>query len=135
MAAIAHRVAEHVQENTSFNKDAAAILNNSALVQVYSKVSARGDQWTLNKFTSKWPGSAVTTVEFSAGKNYYSTGIKGNFTFAVDPPKKKKSSNTQEPAPVVKMKDPEASMSADKITRPGRRAEPRDKDTTPRQKR
>ena len=135
MASIAHRVAEHVQENTSFNKDAAAILNNSALVQVYSKVSARGDQWTLNKFTSKWPGSAVTTVEFSASKNYYSTDIKGNFTFAVDPPKKKKGGNTAEPAPVVKMKDPEASMSADKITRPGRRAEPRDKDTTPRQKR
>jgi hypothetical protein len=102
MAAIAHSVAEHVRENTSFNKDAAAILNNSALVQVYSKVTARGDQWTLNKFTSKWPGSAVTTVEFSADKGYYSTGINGNFTFAVDPPKKSKGSNSEQPAPVAK---------------------------------
>jgi hypothetical protein len=135
MAAIAHRVAKHVRENTSFNKDAAAILNNSALVQVYSKVTARGDQWTLNKFTSKWPGSAVTTVEFSADKGYYSTDIKGNFTFAVDPPKKSKGGDIAEPAPAVKIKDPEASMGADKITRPGRRAEPRDKESTPRQKR
>jgi hypothetical protein len=135
MAAIAHRVAEHVQENTSFNKDAAAILNNSALVQVYTTVSARGDQWTLNTFVGNWPGSAVTTVEFSADKGYYSTDIKGNFTFAVDPPKKKKGGTAAEPAPVIKMKDPGDSMSADKVTRPGRRAEPRDKDTTPRQKR
>ena len=135
MAAIAHSVAEHVRKNTSFGKDAAAILNNSALVQVYSKVTARGDQWTLNKFTSKWPGSAVTTVEFSASKNYSSTEIKGNFTFVVDPPKKSKAGAGLVSAPAVKLKDPDASMSADKIARPGRRAEPRDNDSTPRQKR
>jgi hypothetical protein len=124
-----------VREHTSFNKDAAAILNNSALVQVYSKATARGNQWTLNKFTSKWPGSAVTTVEFSADKGYYSTDIKGNFTFAVDPPKKSKGGDVAEPAPAVKIKDPEDSMGADKFTRPGRRAELRDKESTTRQKR
>ena len=37
--------------------------------------------------------------------------------------------------PETKLKDPGASMSADKITRPGRKAVSRDKDTTPRQKR
>jgi hypothetical protein len=135
MAAIAHRVADHVQNNTSFNKDAAAILNNSALIQVYTTVTQNKDQWTLNKFVGNWPGSAVTTVEFSADKNYYSSGIKGNFTFAVDPPKKKKGGSNETPATVVKLKDPGKSMSADKVTRPGRRAELRDKDTTPRQKR
>jgi hypothetical protein len=135
IAAVAHKVADHINEHTSFKKDAALILNHSALVQVYSRVTFQGKQWTLQKFTSKWPGSAISEVEFDAGKNYMSTQIKGNFTFKVDPPKGKKGQQSSEPAPKKKLKDPEASMSADKITRPGRSVEPRSKDSTPRQKR
>jgi hypothetical protein len=136
IAAIAHRVAEHVNEHTSFKKDAALILNHSALVQVYSKVTFQGKQWTLQKFGSKWPGSAVSEIALDAGKNYMSTQIKGNFTFVVDPPKKgTKDSGSAVSTSKVKLKDPGASMSADKVTRPGRKAVSRDKDTTPRQKR
>jgi hypothetical protein len=135
MAVIAHKVAEHINSHTGFSKDASLILNHSALIQVYSKVTANGQEWTLQKFNSKWPGSAVSAVVLDASKNYMSTQIKGNFTFVVDPTKKSKGSSSQEPGPLVKMKDPEASMSADRITRPGRRAKPRDKDTAPRQKR
>jgi hypothetical protein len=135
MAAVAHKVADHVNEHTSFKKDAALIMNHSALIQVYSKVTFQGKQWTLQKFSSKWPGSAISEIVLDASKNYMSTQIKGNFTFMVDPPKNKKGQETAELAPKKKLKDPEASMSSDKITRPGRRAEPRDKDSTPRQKR
>ena len=88
LASLAHEVANHVNNHTSFTKDAALILNNSALVQVYTKVSARGQQWTLEKFTSKWPGSSVSAIALSAAKNYMSTSVKGKFTFVVNPVKK-----------------------------------------------
>jgi hypothetical protein len=90
IAAVAHKVANYINKHTNFGRDAAMILNNSALLQVYSKVTFQGKQWKLNKFNTKWPGSAVTTVAIDAGKNYYSTGIKGNFTFIIDPKKKDK---------------------------------------------
>ena len=88
MASLAFEVADHVNNNTSFSKDAAVILNNSALVQVYTKVSARGQQWTLQKFGSKWPGSLISQINLDPVKAYYSTGIKQKFTFTVNPVKK-----------------------------------------------
>jgi len=114
-AAVAHKVADYVNESTNFKHDAALILNHSALVQVYSKVTFQGKQWTLHKFTSKWPGSAISEIEFDAGKNYYSTGIKGNFTFVVDPTKKSKGKDAQG-IPAAKPKAAGASMSADKTS-------------------
>ena len=88
LASVAFKVADHVNNKTSFGKDAAVILNNSALVQVYTKVSARGQQWTLQKFTSKWPGSLISDISLDPSKGYYSTGIKQKFTFSVNPTKK-----------------------------------------------
>jgi hypothetical protein len=88
MASIAFEVADHVNNNTKFDKDASIILNNSALVQVYTKVSARGQQWTLQKFSSKWPGSLISAIALNPDKSYYSTGIKQKFTFTVNPSKK-----------------------------------------------
>lgn len=88
MASVAFRVADYVNNKTSFSKDAAIILNNSAMVQVYTKVSARGQQWTLQKFTSRWPGSLISEIALDPAKGYYSTGIKQKFTFTVNPVKK-----------------------------------------------
>jgi hypothetical protein len=85
LASVAFEVAKHVNNNTNFGKDAAIIMNNSALVQIYTKVSARGQQWTLQKFTSKWPGSLVSAIALDPDKGYYSTGIKQKFTFTVNP--------------------------------------------------
>lgn len=87
MAAVAHKVADYINEHTSFGKDAAVILNHSALIQMYSQVKASGDKWTLQKFSTKWPGSLVTGVALDAKKNYMSTNIKGNFTFVLNPTK------------------------------------------------
>lgn len=83
IAAVAHKVAEHVNTTTNFGQAASEILNNGALVQVYTKASEKGDQWILENFTTKWPSDTVTGVKFSASKTYYSTGIKGNFTFKI----------------------------------------------------
>lgn len=82
-AAIAHKVAHAVNHNTNFSQAATAILNHSALIQVYTKAAEKGNVWVLQQFRTVYPGEAVSDVKFSAGKTYYSTGIKGNFTFAI----------------------------------------------------
>lgn len=89
MASIAFEVADYINNHTSFGKDAATILNNSALIQVYTKVSARGQQWTLQKFGSRWPGSLISQISLDPSKAYYSTGIKQKFTFSVNASKAK----------------------------------------------
>jgi hypothetical protein len=84
MAAIAHKAAEKVNNNTNFSEAAAAILNNGALVQVYTKAKEGKDTWTLINFDTVYPGDSIKGVYLSASKTYYSTGIKGNFTFKID---------------------------------------------------
>lgn len=83
IAAVAHKVAEYVNQNTNFSQAASEILNNGALIQTYTKATEKGDQWILNSFDTVWPSNTVTGVSFSASKTYYSTGIKGNFTFKI----------------------------------------------------
>lgn len=84
MAAVAHKAAEEVNDKTDFSKAAADILNNGALVQVYTKAKEKGNQWILNEFDTEYPGESTKGVYLSAGKTYYSTGIKGNYTFKID---------------------------------------------------
>lgn len=83
IAAVAHKAAEVVNSQGEFAAAASEILNNSALVQVYTKATQQGNKWILQDFNTKFPSSAVTGVLFKAGKTYYSTGIKGNFTFEI----------------------------------------------------
>jgi hypothetical protein len=83
IAAVAHKVADYINKNTDFSEVASSLLNNGALIQVYTKAKDTGSEWTIEKFTAQWPSKSVTGVKFSAGKTYYSTGIKGNFTFKI----------------------------------------------------
>lgn len=84
IAAVAHKAAIEVNDKTNFSKAASEILNNGALVQVYTKAKESKDNWTLDEFQTVYPGESIKGVYFSAGKTYYSTGIKGNFTFKID---------------------------------------------------
>jgi hypothetical protein len=99
IAAIAHKVAEHVNATTNFPKAAADILNNGALVQVYTKANEGKDQWTLNEFKTVYPSDAIKGVFLSAGKNYSSTEIKGNFTFLIDQGQGKPKASSGDDAP------------------------------------
>lgn len=83
ISAVAHKVANYINENTNFGEDASKILNNAALVQVYTEATEEGTNWVITNFFTKWPSDAVSGVTFSARKNYSSTNIKGNFTFKV----------------------------------------------------
>lgn len=84
IAAVAHKAAAKINEKTNFSKSAAEILNNGALVQVYTKAKEGKDSWTLEEFQTVYPGESIKGVYLSASKTYYSTGIKGNFTFKID---------------------------------------------------
>jgi hypothetical protein len=84
MAAVAHKAAEEVNDKTDFSSAAADILNNGALVQVYTKAKESKGKWTLDEFNTVYPSESIKGVYLSAGKTYYSTGIKGNYTFKID---------------------------------------------------
>ena len=84
MAAVAFKAADEVNDQTDFSKAAADILNNGALVQVYTKAKEGKGQWTLSEFDTVYPGDSIKGVYLSANKTYYSKGIKGNYTFKID---------------------------------------------------
>ena len=105
LAAIAFKAAEEVNSKTDFSKAATDILNNGALIQVYTNLKAGKDQWTLEPFKTVFPGKSIKGVDLSASKNYFSTGVKGNFTFKIDRGGKKdiepSMATSAEPAPTV----------------------------------
>jgi hypothetical protein len=84
LASVATLAAIEVNDKTDFSKAASDILNNGALVQVYTKAKQDKDNWVLESFDTVYPGSSIKGVYLSASKNYFSTGIKGNFTFKID---------------------------------------------------
>jgi arginine repressor len=84
IAVVAQLAAEQVNEQTNFSKAAADILNNGALVQVYTKAKEGKTEWVLQAFDTVYPGESIKGVYLSAGKNYFSTGIKGSYSFKID---------------------------------------------------
>jgi hypothetical protein len=101
LAAVAHQVAELVNNNTPFSDDATDILNNGALVQVYTTATLRGEEIVLEEFNTVYPSQEIKGVFLDAGKVYYNTGIHGNFTFRID------RSGKEEPADTTVSAEPE----------------------------
>jgi len=83
LAAIAYPVADYINKNTNFSRAASDILNYGAFMQAYTYASKSGNNIILKEFEVKYPSTAVTDVLLSAHKTYYSTGLKGNFTFQI----------------------------------------------------
>jgi len=115
LASIAHLAAIEVNDKTDFSKAAADILNNGALIQVYTEASQGIKEWELTEFNTVYPGTSIKGVFFSAGKTYFSTGIKGNFTFKIDRGGKKFKEKEQKPE--RKKKEPELAKAADILTK------------------
>jgi len=82
-AVIANELADWVNTQTGFGKAASAILNWGAFIQVYTHAKQNGENIVLNAFNVVFPSAAVTDVQLSADKTFYSTGSKGNFTFKI----------------------------------------------------
>ena len=83
IAAIAYRVADYVNEHTRFGQAASTILNNSALVQMWTQTTDTADTITITDLTAEYPSKTVTGVLLDASKAYMSTQGKGNFTFTI----------------------------------------------------
>lgn len=83
ISAIAYRVADYVNKNTRFGEAASTILNNSALVQMYTDTKDSADSITITKLNAVYPSQTVTGVLLDASKAYMSTQGKGNFTFEI----------------------------------------------------
>jgi hypothetical protein len=83
LAAIAYPVADHINKKTGFGQAASEILNNGALVQMYTDTTVSGDTITITKLTAVYPSQTITGVELDASKVYFSTGGKGNYTFTI----------------------------------------------------
>lgn len=107
MAAVASKAADKVNRETNFSNAAADILNNGALIQVYTKMKEGKETWTLQSFDTVFPGESIKGVFLTAGKTYYSTGIKGNFTFRID-----KGAGIDKSAPIAGEEDSARTMRA-----------------------
>jgi hypothetical protein len=110
LAEVAHRAADKVNNSTDFPKAASDILNNGALVQVYTKAKEGKDTWTLQEFNTVYPGESIAGVYLSAGKTYYSTDIKGNFTFKIDKGSGVSKEDTEETQPTRSSKKSELEL-------------------------
>lgn len=121
LASVAHLAATKVNDKTSFSAAAADILNNGALVQVYTKAKQNQKEWVLESFDTVYPGKSIKGVYLSAGKTYYSTGVKGNYTFRIDRGSGKPKEDNEEPSIDSVEPDVDLAKAAKDITR-GRRA-------------
>lgn len=124
LANVAHEAADKVNSKTDFGKAASDILNNGALVQVYTNMKQKENEWVLEVFKTKWPSNSVSEVSLSASKNYFSTGVKGNFTFKINPTSK---DDSVEVEPAVVDTPDLAKASKEIIDRPKRKAFKKDK--------
>jgi len=102
IASVAHMVAKKVNDETDFSKAAADILNNGALIQIYTDAKQSGTEWELKQFSTVYPGKSIQGVYLAAGKTYYSTGIKGNFTFRINKDGNKPIDDTPPPTEIEK---------------------------------
>lgn len=105
LASVAHLSAIKVNDDTDFSDAAADILNNGALVQIYTIATQGEKEWELKEFNTHYPGTSVKNVFLAAGKTYYSTGVKGNFTFKIDRDAGKKGKEDTPAAPKKPEKD------------------------------
>jgi len=121
MAAVAHKAADEVNDKTGFSAAAADILNNGALVQVYTKASEKNGKWTLEEFNTVYPGESIKGVYLSAGKTYYSTDIKGNYTFKIDKGSGKPKDDEVTPSADIGPTDDEFATKASSIVNPKRK--------------
>jgi hypothetical protein len=115
LASVATLAAIEVNDKSDFSKAASDILNNGALVQVYTKAKQGKDEWVLESFDTVYPGESIKGVYLSASKNYFSTGIKGNFTFKIDRGTGKPKEDNKEKSAAPAKKDVDLAKAAKSI--------------------
>jgi hypothetical protein len=138
VSGIAHTVAEYINKNTDFGRAASTILNNGALIQVYTNIKNIGGKIELFPFQTQYPSETITGVVIDAGTRYKSTAINGKFGFQILKNGAKPEITDNEldgEEPTKKTMDFDPDKVRVQIKPKGRQIEPRDKDSTPRQRR
>lgn len=81
MAAVAKTVATAVNMNEQFSTGALALLNQSSIVQIYTKMAKKGEDAVLTGFNAVYPPNFEGRIMMDGGKNYYSSRIGGKLAF------------------------------------------------------
>ena len=81
LAGVAKRVEEVINALPAFQSGLSLLLNNSSVVQIYTDVKKKGDDVEVTGFRAVYPPKFEKMPSLRHGKTYYSTGVKGKFTF------------------------------------------------------
>lgn len=81
MSAVAKTVASAVNANPEFSNGALALLNQSSIIQIYTKMAKKANDAVLTSFTAVYPPNFEGHVMMDGGKNYYSSRIGGKLAF------------------------------------------------------
>jgi hypothetical protein len=84
LSGVAKTVAKEINKNPNFTKGALALLNQSSVIQVYTKMGKRGDDAVLGAFTAVYPPNFEGKILLDGGKNYYSSRVGGKMAFGFD---------------------------------------------------
>ena len=75
--------AKIINAGEEFSKGALALLNQSSIIQIYTKIGKRGDDAVLGEFRAVYPPKFNGKVLIEGGKNYYSSRVGGKMAFAI----------------------------------------------------
>jgi len=84
LSAVAKTCAAKINQNPEFTKGALALLNQSSIIQVYTKMGKKGDDAVLGSFTAVYPPNFEGILKVDGGKNYYSSRVGGKMAFFFD---------------------------------------------------
>jgi hypothetical protein len=83
VTATAFELADYMNTKSGFSQAASVILNNGALLQIYTNVKNMGGKIIIFPFQTTYPGETVTGVLVDAGTRYKSTSIDGKLGFEI----------------------------------------------------
>lgn len=87
LAAIARKVAEIINSDSEFSKGCIQFLNYSSMMQLYTDAGAKGDDVLITGLRAVYPPNFQGSIEMDAGKNYYTSDVKGRLSFKFSPKK------------------------------------------------
>ena len=83
LSAASKTAAKIINAGDEFSKGALALLNQSSIIQIYTKIGKRGDDAVLGEFRAVYPPKFNGKVLIEGGKNYYSSRVGGKMAFAI----------------------------------------------------
>jgi len=83
LSAVSKTCAKVVNAEDTFSKGAIALLNQSDIIQLYTKMGKKGDDAVLGEFKAVYPPTFSGKVLLEGGKNYYSSRVGGKMAFAI----------------------------------------------------